>query len=333
MEDLIGRTCLAPSEEDGTRTRVRMVEQIRAQEDSLSNDPTMVKFRAVNDAGTVEDVVTYNQLLDKLEEEDGQDDVWKFTAIEDHEGPLTPNDERYKGSSWNVKIAWDNGEITWEPLAIIAKEDPVTCAIYGKEAGLLDLPGWRRFASLARRQKKLLRLAHQAKLRGFRNRVVFKFGIQVPQSHAQAIDIDRINGNTLWQDAEALELSQIDEYEALTDKGVGYKPGPEHKKIRVHMVHDVKVSLKRKARLVADGNLTSVPLMSIYSSVVTLRGMKTTLFLAELNQLEAWATDVGNAYLEACTDEKLFIVAGDEFGARRGPVSYTHLTLPTIYSV
>ena len=34
--------------------------------------------------------------------------------------------------------------------------------------------------------------------------------------------------------------------------------------------------------------------------------------------MEAWSTDVGNAYLEAYTTEKLFIVAGPEFRERQG---------------
>jgi hypothetical protein len=38
------------------------------------------------------------------------------------------------------------------------------------------------------------------------------------------------------------------------------------------------------------------------------------IFLAELNQLETWATDIGNAYLEALTSEKVAIIAGPEFG-------------------
>ena len=49
-----------------------------------------------------------------------------------------------------------------------------------------------------------------------------------------------------------------------------------------------------------------------------MRGLKISLFLAELNKLEAWATDVGNAYLEAYTEEKLYIVAGPEFREREG---------------
>jgi hypothetical protein len=41
-------------------------------------------------------------------------------------------------------------------------------------------------------------------------------------------------------------------------------------------------------------------------------------FLSELSGMELWATDIGNAYLEAYTAEKLFIMAGPEFGELEG---------------
>lgn len=41
-------------------------------------------------------------------------------------------------------------------------------------------------------------------------------------------------------------------------------------------------------------------------------------FLAELNDLKLWGADVGNAYLESYTKEKVYIVAGPEFGERQG---------------
>jgi hypothetical protein len=44
------------------------------------------------------------------------------------------------------------------------------------------------------------------------------------------------------------------------------------------------------------------------------------LFLAELKHLEIWATAIGNAYLEAFTSEKLYIIAGPEFGEREGHI-------------
>jgi Reverse transcriptase (RNA-dependent DNA polymerase) len=44
------------------------------------------------------------------------------------------------------------------------------------------------------------------------------------------------------------------------------------------------------------------------------------VFLAELNKLELWATDIGNAYLEATASEKVCIIAGREFGDLKGHV-------------
>jgi hypothetical protein len=41
----------------------------------------------------------------------------------------------------------------------------------------------------------------------------------------------------------------------------------------------------------------------MYSSVVSLRGLRIITFLSELNGLDLWATDTGNAYLEASTME------------------------------
>ncbi len=66
-----------------------------------------------------------------------------------HEGPLRPTDPSYKGSKYNIMIEWENGEITSKPLTLIAADDPITCAIYAKENGLLNLDGWKRFKGIA----------------------------------------------------------------------------------------------------------------------------------------------------------------------------------------
>ena len=42
------------------------------------------------------------------------------------------------------------------------------------------------------------------------------------------------------------------------------------------------------------------------------------VFLSQLNDLEIWGADVGNAYVEAYTDEKLCIIAGPEFMELQG---------------
>ena len=52
--------------------------------------------------------------------------------------------------------------------------------------------------------------------------------------------------------------------------------------------------------------------------VIILRSLRIFVFLSQLNNLEIWGADVGNAYLEAYTDEKLCIIAGPEFKELQG---------------
>jgi len=225
VDDLIGRTYITHPDDNGVQKRLKIVQQIGNLDSGRENSPSMIKFRAANDDGTLEEVITYNQLLDKVENQDGDNDEWHFRAIVDHKGPIKPSDPDYKGSSWNIKVSWENGEVPWEPLSIVAKSDPVTCAIYAKDNNLLHLPGWTRFKRLAKRQKKLIRMANQAKLQSFRTRPVYKFGVLVPRNHQHAMEIDNTNGNNLWAVAEEKELSQQDDYQTFRDLGVGNYPG------------------------------------------------------------------------------------------------------------
>jgi len=64
--------------------------------------------------------------------------------------------------------------------------------------------------------------------------------------------------------------------------------------------------------------MTQVTAESSYSGVVSLRGQRIVAFIAELNDLELWGTDIGNAYLKSYTKEKVCFIAGPEFGEREG---------------
>jgi hypothetical protein len=64
-------------------------------------------------------------------------------------------------------IEWENGQMTLEPLRVIAADDPVSCVLYARENGLLDKPGWKRFKHIAKREKKFTRMVNQAKLRSY----------------------------------------------------------------------------------------------------------------------------------------------------------------------
>ena len=62
----------------------------------------------------------------------------------------------------------------------------------------------------------------------------------------------------------------------------------DHKKIRAHVVFDLKHDSRHKAMLVADGHLTDIPISSVYSGIVYLRGKSSVLFIAGKNSLESW---------------------------------------------
>ena len=139
----------------------------------------------------------------------------------------------------------------------------------------------------------------------------------------EAITNDAENGNTRCQDAADLELDQINAYGVFKDLGKEVwecgklqNPPEGHQEIRVHFGFDIKHDGRHKARFVGDGHL----MKETVSGVVSLTSLHLVMFLAQLNQLELWGTDTGNAYLEAWTKEKIFVAAGLEFDELEGPI-------------
>ena len=154
--DLIGKTFLI-DKEDGQKHRARIVEAIKNHEDKVHSNNT--QFRCSVNDDQYEELLSYHQVMEHLEQQVDEDVLWQFEKIIGHQGPLKPSDPHYKGSNYNVMMKWSNGEITYEPLNIIAADSPVVCAQYAKDHGLLNLPGWKRFRRLAGRQDRMLRMA------------------------------------------------------------------------------------------------------------------------------------------------------------------------------
>ena len=313
-DDLLGRTFLMQPEEDGQRFRARIVKKIN----EMDNNEEKTKFLCKLDSEDYDVIMDYNDILDLVErqyEEEINDPerLWTFKRILAHEGPLKPHHPNYKGSQYNVLLQWEDGSSTYEPLDIVGKDDSMTCAKYAKENNLLDTPGWKRFKRLCKNIKVYNRRIRQNMLKSVRRGVVYQFGYRVPRDYKEALMLDKMNGNSKWQTAVKLEIDQLMEYETFKDKGKFTRVPDGYQKIRVHIVFAVKHDGRHKARLVANGQLTAVPIESVYSGVVSLKSLRIVLSLAELNGLELYAADVGNAYLEAYTKEKVCIVAGKEF--------------------
>ena len=56
--------------------------------------------------------------------------------------------------------------------------------------------------------------------------------------------------------------------------------------------------------------------------------LRLVIFLGKLNNLDIWGAHIGNVYLEAFTDEKLYIFAGPEFQELEG---YLLIFLKALY--
>ena len=164
--------------------------------------------------------------------------------------PLKPTDPNYKGSSWNVRIEWEDGSITFEPLDMVAKDDPYGCAKYATEHNLLDTAGWKRFKRLARRAKKMTRMAKQAALASKGTGPLYMFGVRVPKTEQEACELDAIylakNVEPCWCKAEEHEIDALNEYSSFKDNG--RNPPPKgYKYIKVFFVYAVKHDLRHRA--------------------------------------------------------------------------------------
>ena len=95
-----------------------------------------------------------------------------------------------------------------------------------------------------------------------------KFGVQIPTSVEEAIELDKNNNNTLWTEAIKKEKSRVFvAFQLLEDD----EPLPfGSTKIPYHIAFDVKFDLTQKARLVAGGyQHKDVPAYHSYASVVS----------------------------------------------------------------
>ena len=113
-------------------------------------------------------------------------------------------DPNWKGSRRNVRNEWETGEITFEPLSVIAAENPITCAAYATENNLYNLDGCKRFRHLIKKEKQLTQAIKQSKIRQVRHAKKYMFGFLIPRNYTEALEFDKANNNSKWYDATRL---------------------------------------------------------------------------------------------------------------------------------
>ena len=252
IPNLLGRSFLLPPEDNGEHYMAKFIDI-----DDHGHRLEDIKFKLKMNKDQAQEIMSYNQLMDYIRKgtdaEEAPDTLFEFRDIVAHQGPLESTDPNHKGSKYNVMVEWESGEVTYEPLTLSSKDDPITCAVIVKKHYLLDTTGWKQLKRYAKTSKRLIRAVKQSRIRQVRASARYQHGFQVPKDYNDAIRIDKENSNTQWQDAMDLELTQIHEYKVFKDTGKaqfynGKVVTPDgFQKIRVHFVYAVKHDGRFKA--------------------------------------------------------------------------------------
>ena len=158
-----GSSFLLPPEDNGEHHMAKII-------DIDDHGPPLedMKFKLKINKDQAEEIMSYNQLMDYIQKgTDGEEDLdllFKFKDILAHQGPLESTDPNHKGSKYNVMVEWEPGEVTYEPLTLISKEDPINCAVYAKKRDLLDTTGWNHPKRHAKISKRPIRAVKQSRI-------------------------------------------------------------------------------------------------------------------------------------------------------------------------
>jgi len=239
-----------------------------------------------------------------------------FQEIMDHRKdhtalPFTPeNIHKAKTTKgWFLQVLWKDGTSTWEPLRDMKEANPIEVAEYAVANQIGHHPAFAWWVPHV--LKKRDRFIAMAKARKVKKD--FKFGIEVPTSVERALAIDRETNTDFW--AKAIEKEMTHVFPAFKILEEGEKAPIMSKYIRCHMIFDLKLDLTRKARFVAGGHMTDPPTCLTYSSVVSRDSVRLAFLIAALNDLDILSADIGNAYLNAETKERVHTICGPEFGS------------------
>ena len=223
---------------------------------------------------------------------------------------------------WKLLAVFKDGTHEWLKLKDLKEAFPVQVAEYAVNNMISHEPAfnWWVHEVLKKRDRII------SKVKGRYWRTTHKFGISVPKTVEEALEIDEQTGTRFWSHAIAKEMTKakvawISRDGSPTDARKG-KVSALHgyQEIKCHIVFDVNMDLTRKARFCANGNETSTPASAVYSSVVSRDSVRLAFLIASLNDLDILATDITNAYLNAPVKEKIWFEGGSECGDDKGKI-------------
>ncbi len=247
--------------------------------------------------------VLMDEILDWMQTDDAIDEHNVLHIL--YNGNMHP---RQTTQGYLLCVQWKDGSTSWENLKDLKEVYPVQLAEYVIKNGLSDYPAFQWWVPETIKRKD--RMIKAIKTR-YQKRT-HKYGLRLPKSVEEAYAIDAETGADYWHNAILKEMQNNAVAFKFLEDGDHLPVGS--KWIPFHMIFDIKCDFTRKARFVAGGHWTEAPAQITYSSVVTRESVRIGFLIAALNGLDILAADVGNAYLQAPTREKVHTTAGPEFG-------------------
>jgi hypothetical protein len=239
-------------------------------------------------------------MLDNTEEDN--DISWECHKIVDY----CKEKGDVNSSNHKCLVEWNdvNKNESWVNYFALSLSNPKPIISFARNNNLLDKMPFCHLTQYCR-SNMAVDIAKILKVSTSPAGIKYKFGIQVPKGIKNAIDLDKNNGNQLWQEAIKTELKQLTDYQTfiVLDSGEGIPTG--YQKIPYRMAFDVKYDLRHKARVVAGGNWTVNDKADIYFGVVRMDTGIIGFFLRELYGLSCCTCDIGNAFLYGKTKEKV----------------------------
>ena len=109
---------------------------------------------------------------------------------------------------WQICCQWKNGSTSWEKLSDLTESHPLGTAEYAVTMGIDHKPACTWWVPHVLRKCDWT-ISAVAKCSARFLRLTRKFGIEIPWTDKEALELDRRNGNTLWADAIAKEMAEV----------------------------------------------------------------------------------------------------------------------------
>ncbi len=100
---------------------------------------------------------------------------------------------------WKFLVEWANGSRQWIELKIQKEFNPIQVAEYVMACNIGEEPAFAWWVPYVLRKQDVIVSAVNSRVQ----KTSTKYGIELPGSVKNAIEVDRKNGNTFWKDAFA----------------------------------------------------------------------------------------------------------------------------------